>query len=89
MHQYGTHFKTTLTIGGTERMLHDAEFDFEHQPVKTFEPIQLDVGDKIHTECTWENTTGSMIVDGESSTEEMCYSILFRFPRGNEEFCVQ
>jgi hypothetical protein len=87
MHQYGTHFKTTLTVGGQERMLHDAAYDFERQTVETFEPIQLNVGDKINTECTWNNTTGNVIVDGESSDTEMCYSILYRFPRGNEEFC--
>ncbi|MDX2088124.1 MAG: hypothetical protein SFX73_09745 [Kofleriaceae bacterium] len=87
MHQYGTHFKTTLTIAGQERMLHDAAYDFERQTVTTFEPIQLNPGDKVNTECTWNNTTGGVIVDGESSDTEMCYSILYRFPRGNEEFC--
>ena len=69
-------------------MLHDMPYDFEHQSVLTFEPIQLNVGDKINTECTWNNTTASTIVEGESSDTEMCYSILYRFPRGNEEFCV-
>lgn len=87
MHQYGTHFKTTLTIGGQTQTLHDAAYDFEHQDVKTFEPIQLNVGDKIDTECTWTNPTDSVVVDGESSDTEMCYSILYRFPRGTEEFC--
>jgi hypothetical protein len=89
MHQLGTHFKTTLTINGEERVLHDADFDFEHQDVITFEPIQLNVGDKITSTCTWNNTTDGDVTNGESSDTEMCFSILYRFPRGSEEFCTQ
>jgi hypothetical protein len=88
MHQLGTHMKTTLTVGGVERVINDAPYNFEHQAVLTFEPIQLHAGDKITSECTWMNTTGDTIGYGESSTTEMCYSILYRFPRGTDEFCT-
>ena len=87
MHQLGTHLKTTLTIGGVERVINDAPYDFEHQGVLSFEPIQMNAGDKITTECTWMNTTSQTVTYGESSTTEMCYSILYRFPRGTDEFC--
>lgn len=89
MHQLGTHFKTTLTVGGTERVLHDEPYSFDHQGVLSFEPIALAAGDKITTECTWMNTTTSTVGHGESSDTEMCYSIMYRFPRGDEEFCTQ
>ena len=89
MHQLGTHFKTTLTIGGVDQVLHDEAYDFQHQPVKAFAPIQLTSGDKITTECTWNNTGSTVVTYGESSTTEMCYSILYRYPRGSEEFCSQ
>jgi len=89
MHQLGTHFKTTLTVGGIDQVLHDEPYDFEHQPVKTFASIALAAGDKITTECTWNNTTSGVVGYGESSTTEMCYSILYRYPRGTEEFCTQ
>ena len=89
MHQLGTHFKTTLTVGGVDQVLHDEVYDFEHQAVKEFNPISLSAGDKITTECTWNNTTTSVVGYGESSTTEMCYSILYRYPRGTEEFCTQ
>ena len=89
MHQYGSHFKTTLTVGGTDQVLHDAAYDFEHQEVKTFTPIALAIGDKITTECTWTNTTNANIGYGESSDTEMCYSILYRYPKQNNEFCTQ
>jgi Copper type II ascorbate-dependent monooxygenase, C-terminal domain len=87
MHQLGTHLKTTITAGGVEHVLNDAPYNFEHQAVLTFEPIQLSPGDTIKTECTWMNTTAQPVTYGESSTTEMCYSIMYRFPRGTEEFC--
>lgn len=87
MHQLGTHMKTTVTAGGTTHVLNDAPYDFEHQAVLSFEPLQVNPGDTITSECTWMNTTGQTVTYGESSTTEMCYSILYRFPRGTEEFC--
>ncbi len=87
MHQLGRHFKTTLNIGGVDQVLHDEAYEFEHQEVRSFEPIQMNTGDKITTECTWFNDTGNTIGWGESSTTEMCFSILYRFPRGNDEQC--
>lgn len=87
MHQLGKHLKTTLTVGGTDQVIHDAPYTFEHQDVLTFDPIQVNAGDKITTECTWNNTTDTTVSWGESSTTEMCFSILYRFPKGNDEFC--
>lgn len=87
MHQYGTHFKTELVVGGTPQVLNDAAYSFDHQAVLSFEPIQLNAGDSINTTCTWTNPTSSTVVDGESSTTEMCYSIMYRFPRQPAEFC--
>lgn len=89
MHQLGTRFRSTLTIGGNEVVLSDGEFDFEHQPVKSFDPIQLNVGDRINTTCSWYNPGASTVTYGESTETEMCYSILYRYPRGLEEFCTQ
>lgn len=89
MHQLGTHMKTTIHTGGVDRVIHDAPYAFDHQAVIPLESIPLAVGDKITTECTWNNTTAQTITYGESSTTEMCYSILYRYPRGNEEFCTQ
>lgn len=89
MHQLGTHFKTTLTVSGTEQILHDDVYSFEHQAVLSFAPIPLSAGDKITTECTWNNVSSTTVSYGESSTTEMCYSIMYRFPRGTEEFCTQ
>ena len=80
MHQLGTHLKTTLTIGGQPQVLHDAAYTFEEQAFIPFEPISMNAGDTITTECTWNNTTPDTVGWGESSTAEMCFSILYRYP---------
>lgn len=87
MHQLGRHLKTTLTVGGVDQVLHDEIYEFEHQDVLSFAPIQLTTGDKVKTDCTFMNTTDQTVTWGESSTTEMCFSILYRFPKGNDEFC--
>jgi hypothetical protein len=90
MHQLGSHLKTTLTTGGTPQVLHDGDYEFEHQAFISFAPIAVSPGDTITTECTWDNTTSDTIGWGESSTTEMCFSILYRYPaQGGENFCTQ
>ena len=89
MHQYGTHFKTTVSARGALHVLHDASYEFEHQAFVAFEPLALAAGDTITTECTWNNTTAQAVTYGESSTTEMCYSILYRYPGDGVEFCSQ
>ena len=50
--------------------------------------ITLNPGDTIDTECTWNNTTPLTIGWGESSTTEMCFSILYRYPaQADQGFC--
>ena len=82
MHQLGTHLKTTLTVGGVQRVLHDDSYDFAEQAFLPIEPVVLEPGDQITSECTYFNTTSQTVVWGESSTTEMCFSILYRFPAG-------
>jgi hypothetical protein len=88
MHQLGKHFKSTLTVGGQPMVIHDDAYQFDHQPFLSFEPIALQPGDTIDTECTWNNTTSSEVGWGESSTTEMCFSILFRYPPQPGGFCT-
>ena len=85
MHQLGSHFKTTLVVGGQEQVIHDGEYTFDHQAFIPFEPIELNAGDGIKTECTWNNTTSETVTWGESSTSEMCFSIMYRYPAQNGE----
>jgi hypothetical protein len=89
MHQLGTHFRTTLTIGGTDRVIHDAPYSFSEQAFLPVDPVVLEPGDRITTECTWDNTTSQTVTWGESSTTEMCFSILYRFPTIDGDACMQ
>ncbi len=89
MHQLGSHFRTTVTRGGEEIVLHDEDYEFDHQPFVALDSITLQPGDGITTECTWDNTTNQQVGWGESSTAEMCFSILMRWPKQDAEqsFC--
>jgi hypothetical protein len=88
MHQLGTHFKTTIIKGGEEIVLHDAPYDFNEQAFTRFDPIELSAGDQVKTTCTWFNNLGDTVTWGESSNEEMCFSILYRYPVGSNEICT-
>lgn len=88
MHQMGTYFKTTLVVNGTPTVLHDAPYYFESQTFTGFTPIALSTGDEVRTECTWTNPTTSTIGWGESSNQEMCFSILYRYPARGDGFCL-
>lgn len=88
MHQLGSHFKSTVTVGGEQQVIHDDDYAFVHQAFIPFSPIALQPGDSIETECTWKNTTSSTVIWGESSTTEMCFSILYRYPKQDDNgFC--
>jgi hypothetical protein len=88
MHQLGTHFKTTVTMGGVTSVLHDDVFKFNEQLQLPLDPIlSLHAGDSVHTECTYENTTDKDVTFGESSDTEMCFSVLFRYPMQGSGVC--
>ncbi len=90
MHQLGTYLKATAMVGNTPIGLTDGAYDFYDQKFSPITPITLSAGDKITTECTWNNTTGSSVAWGNSSTQEMCFTILYRYPRlaiGDTVFC--
>jgi hypothetical protein len=87
MHQLGVHLKTTVMSAGQPRVIHDDEYTFEEQYQIALDPFPLAVGDRIVTECTYENMTGRTVGFGESSDTEMCFSILFRYPATGNSFC--
>lgn len=88
MHQLGTHVKTTLTHAGVPKVIHDAPYRFDEQAFLSIDPTTLEQGDTITTECTWTNPSKQVVTYGESSTTEMCYSIMFRYPAQSQEFCT-
>jgi hypothetical protein len=88
MHQLGTHLKTTITVDGQDDVIHDGDYSFNEQLQIPLDPIlRLTKGDKVTTECTFENTLNKTVYFGESSDTEMCFSILFRYPAQGQGFC--
>jgi hypothetical protein len=88
MHQLGTHLKTTVTIAGEPRVIHDGDYNFEEQRQIPLEVLRFVPGDTIATECTYENPTTRTVTFGESSDTEMCFSVLFRYPNAGSAFCL-
>jgi len=82
MHQHATHQSLALTRGGTKTMLHDAEFDFREQVNYPLAPtLSLKTGDVLRTECTYTNNGTVPLTFGDSSTAEMCFTGLYRYPK--------
>jgi hypothetical protein len=83
MHQYGTHIKvwTEAQDGTVGTVVYDNDYNFSDQDFAQFAPIPLGIEDKIGVECTYNNDTGSTIRLGDSSTEEMCFGISYRYPK--------
>ena len=63
----------------------DKEYKFDAQEFASFEPIALHPGDSITTTCTWfypaQADAPQVMGWGNSSRDEMCFSILMRYPR--------
>ena len=76
MHQLGTYMRVTL--GDT--VLHDAPFTFDEQRYgETFsQPVAG--GERLNVRCTYDNPTDAPVGYGDSSLEEMCYALVYRFP---------
>jgi hypothetical protein len=82
MHQFATHQKVTMNVGGEARTIHDEVYDFEHQNNFAFEPLlEVSAGDSIDVECTYTNTSQEMLEWGDSSNAEMCFAGLYRYPK--------
>lgn len=82
MHKHATHQTVTLTTSGVAAPLHDSAFDFNDQKNYAIEPtITVHSGDKLHTDCTYTNNDAATLTWGDSSTAEMCFTGLYRYPK--------
>jgi hypothetical protein len=82
MHQAANHQKVTVTIGGTPQVIHDEAFDFREQYNFPLSPhLQVASGDSINVECTYYNDSNTEITFGDSSTQEMCFTGMYRYPK--------
>ena len=86
--------KIELTRNGTSTAvsLLDEPYSFSNQTNWLQDPaLELHTGDRLDVQCTYTNTTGSDVHWGDSSTAEMCFAGLYRYPAsssGNLFECV-
>jgi hypothetical protein len=80
MHQTGAHMRATAMTAGGEVELHDGPYDFMDQLVYDIDPLELEAGDVVRIECTYQNDTGEPIMWGDSSLDEMCFMGLNVYP---------
>ena len=85
MHKLGRGMKiTVLRADGREEVMHDGVFDFQIQEYYPFAQDQwtLHPGDKLRTECTFQNDTNQSVPFGERTQDEMCYGFITAWPAG-------
>jgi len=82
MHGLGSEFRAWIDHpdGTTTSLVDLDDYDFFHQSTYP-SPAQLGLGDKVHTQCTWENTTSSSVGFGEGTEDEMCFNFVTYYPR--------
>jgi hypothetical protein len=85
MHQIGTHI--TVMRNGTDTVL-DSDWSFDVQPT-TQTSLTLTPTDTLSLQCTYANPSGSPVVYGESSTNEMCAFVLYYTSFSSLDGCVQ
>jgi hypothetical protein len=79
MHQLGSHFKAVITQGGTPTTIWDEAYQFESQEFSLIPALTTQAGATLETTCTWVNDTGTPVGWGDSSTAEMCFTILMSY----------
>ena len=83
MHQTGVHQTLSVTHAGTPTNLLDTDYMFTEQRNYPMTDTVIAQGDQISTTCTYVNNTGNTLTFGESSTEEMCFTGIYKYPAGS------
>ena len=83
MHRLGVHEKATAKpADGAPSVIWDGAFSFDDQRFYDQSPLlALKAGDQVVVDCSYENTTATTVHWGESSTAEMCFFGLYRYPK--------
>lgn len=87
MHQLGSHMKTVaVPANGEPRVLVDAPYSFDEQIYYPVDPLlELSAGDRITVECGYTNPGPETVYFGDSTTAEMCFTGIYRYPKGEGE----
>ncbi|HZO11627.1 MAG TPA: hypothetical protein VFB62_00160 [Polyangiaceae bacterium] len=88
MHQYGTKMKVIHESGAGDVTLHEGPFSFTEQLNYEIDPVVVHGGERVHVYCEYQNTSNATVTFGDSSTQEMCFAGLYRYPALNDGlFC--
>jgi hypothetical protein len=80
-HALGAHFSIAKWSGGATEHLYDSE-DWAHPVYQAHDPpFALSAGEGLSWTCTWNNTTDQTVFPGKNSTDEMCMTFAYAYPR--------
>lgn len=80
-HALGTHFSIEKWSGGQTTHLYDS-VDWSHPPYDEHAPpISLAAGEGLQWTCTWQNPTSKAVFPGKDSTDEMCMTFAYGYPK--------
>ena len=83
-HLAGRSVKTTLVQNGiaTRELFENPNYDFNYQYHIDIEPIKLNRGDALITQCRFEtNDRSNFTFFGFSTHDEMCYDFVYYYPK--------
>jgi hypothetical protein len=89
MHQIGSGYEQFL-LRGTQRtpIITLSNWHFESQYFYDL-PVTLQMGDRIETACSFNNTTSRDVRSGTSTTDEMCFGFTYVTPPPTAEYCSE
>jgi hypothetical protein len=82
MHQIANHQK--MTIGGSTVL--DSDYAFTEQRNYPMTEMLVPKGTQITTTCSYLNNTSHTVSFGDSSTDEMCFTGIYKYPAGGSLF---
>lgn len=92
-HMLATHVKVVAesSIDGMV-VLRDAPYSFDSQVGDVIESVRMKEGDMLGVSCIYDNLTDHAVHYGNSSLDEMCFAVIWRYPRVQDSssfLCVQ
>jgi hypothetical protein len=91
MHLLGTHLDAIYTPpGGSATTMIDEDYTFDAQHYVAQSPmITTEAGAQLTVTCTYFNPNGNNVYFGESTTDEMCFSLTFMYPPPAQAECTK
>jgi hypothetical protein len=92
MHTLGTYFESIYTAGSAAApvTMIDKAYSFDQQQFVPQAPMITTVaGSQLDVTCTYFNPNGYDVYFGESTTDEMCFSLTYMYPPPAQAECTQ